>query len=170
MQIGNIATAYFTVAIAFHTFNSLVLKKRQSIYVYGPTIILGWTASLAVGENSPVKSRLALFLIWLFSIRSPYTTDGPCLRPFSARMWGATYFSMAFILLPPSPSELCCYNHELTTNRDNFQDFCGRCTIRDTLHAYIPCAARTHCHQGKESRPESRRVSEFKHPLPTVCY
>lgn len=63
MQIGNIATAYFTVAIAFHTFNSLVLKKRQSIYVYGPTIILGWTASLAVGENSPVKSRLALYLI-----------------------------------------------------------------------------------------------------------
>ncbi|KAJ4480069.1 hypothetical protein J3R30DRAFT_3701261 [Lentinula aciculospora] len=49
MQVGNIATAYFTVAIAFHTFNSLVLRKRQSIYVYGPTIVLGWTVSLFLG-------------------------------------------------------------------------------------------------------------------------
>ncbi|KAE9408361.1 hypothetical protein BT96DRAFT_697144 [Gymnopus androsaceus JB14] len=48
MQIGNIATAYFTVAIAIHTFNSLVLRKRQSICVYGPTIIIGWLTSLAV--------------------------------------------------------------------------------------------------------------------------
>ncbi|KAJ4469797.1 hypothetical protein C8R41DRAFT_924989 [Lentinula lateritia] len=49
MQVGNIATAYFTVAIAFHTFNSLVLRKRQSIYVYGPTILLGWVVSLVLG-------------------------------------------------------------------------------------------------------------------------
>lgn len=48
MQVGNIATAYFTVAIAIHTFNSLVLRKRQSIRVYGPTIILGWAVSLVV--------------------------------------------------------------------------------------------------------------------------
>jgi hypothetical protein len=48
MQVGNIATAYFTVAIAFHTFNSLVLRKRQSFYVYGPTILIGWTFSLAL--------------------------------------------------------------------------------------------------------------------------
>jgi hypothetical protein len=48
MQVGNIATAYFTVAIAIHTFNSLVLRKRQSIRVYGPTIIFGWAVSLAV--------------------------------------------------------------------------------------------------------------------------
>ncbi|KAJ3930665.1 MAG: hypothetical protein NXY57DRAFT_1011057 [Lentinula lateritia] len=51
MQVGNIATAYFTVAIAFHTFNSLVLRKRQSIYVYGPTILLGWVVSLVLGEH-----------------------------------------------------------------------------------------------------------------------
>ncbi|KAJ3783166.1 hypothetical protein GGU10DRAFT_361634 [Lentinula aff. detonsa] len=49
MQVGNIGTAYFTVAIAFHTFNSLVLRKRQSIYVYGPTIVLGWAVSLVLG-------------------------------------------------------------------------------------------------------------------------
>ncbi|KAJ3992667.1 hypothetical protein F5050DRAFT_1854407, partial [Lentinula boryana] len=49
MQVGNIGTAYFTVAIAFHTFNSLVLRKRQSIYVYGPIIVLGWAVSLVLG-------------------------------------------------------------------------------------------------------------------------
>ncbi|KAJ3970390.1 hypothetical protein EV361DRAFT_916080 [Lentinula raphanica] len=49
MQVGNIGTAYFTVAIAFHTFNSLVLRKRQSFYVYGPTIVLGWAISLVLG-------------------------------------------------------------------------------------------------------------------------
>lgn len=46
MQFGNIATAYFTVAIGIHTFNSLVLRKRQSIFVLAPAIFLGW--SLAV--------------------------------------------------------------------------------------------------------------------------
>ncbi|KIK62516.1 hypothetical protein GYMLUDRAFT_72736 [Collybiopsis luxurians FD-317 M1] len=48
MQLGNVSTAYFTVAIAIHTFNSLVLRKRQSIYVYGPTILVGWTVSLVI--------------------------------------------------------------------------------------------------------------------------
>jgi hypothetical protein len=47
MQLGSWATAYFTVTIAVHTFNSLVLKRRQSIIVSAVTICLGWiTAGL----------------------------------------------------------------------------------------------------------------------------
>ncbi|KAF8824896.1 hypothetical protein HHX47_DHR7000286 [Lentinula edodes] len=65
MQVGNIATAYFTVAIAFHTFNSLVLRKRQSIYVYGPTILLGWVVSLVLGIAD------ALLLFNTFRVLSP---------------------------------------------------------------------------------------------------
>lgn len=41
-QMGNWATAYFTVTIAVHTFNSLVLRKRQSILICATTISLGW--------------------------------------------------------------------------------------------------------------------------------
>lgn len=48
MQFGNIATAYFTVAIGVHTFNSLVLRIRQSIFVYAPAIFLGWALALVV--------------------------------------------------------------------------------------------------------------------------
>ncbi|KAF9266590.1 hypothetical protein L218DRAFT_896735 [Marasmius fiardii PR-910] len=48
MQFGNIATAYFTVAIGVHTFNSLVLRKRQSVFIYAPTIFLGWALALVV--------------------------------------------------------------------------------------------------------------------------
>ncbi|KAF9064159.1 hypothetical protein BDP27DRAFT_1426103 [Rhodocollybia butyracea] len=48
MQIGNISVAYFTVAIAIHTFNSLVLRMRQSAYVYIPTILFGWAVSIVI--------------------------------------------------------------------------------------------------------------------------
>jgi len=48
MQFGNIASAYFTVAIGIHTFNSLVLRKRQSVFVYAPTIFIGWALALVV--------------------------------------------------------------------------------------------------------------------------
>ncbi|KAF8072018.1 hypothetical protein FPV67DRAFT_913986 [Lyophyllum atratum] len=51
MQIGNWSTAYFTVSIAVHTFNSLVLQRRQSVLVAGITISIGWisAAILAAG-------------------------------------------------------------------------------------------------------------------------
>lgn len=61
MQIGNIATAYFTVAIAFHTFNSLVLRKKQSIYVYGPTIFIGWSVSLVLAFLPLIRNMGAVY-------------------------------------------------------------------------------------------------------------
>ncbi|KAJ7583629.1 hypothetical protein C8J56DRAFT_954567 [Mycena floridula] len=45
MQFGNISTAYFTLTIGIHTFNSLVLRKRHSIVVYGTVVALGWILS-----------------------------------------------------------------------------------------------------------------------------
>lgn len=48
MQIGNFATGYFTIAIAVHTFNSLVLKMRQSVIICGTTIGVGWVLSLFI--------------------------------------------------------------------------------------------------------------------------
>ncbi|KAK7024244.1 N-acetyltransferase eso1 [Paramarasmius palmivorus] len=48
MQFGNIATAYFTVAIGVHTFNSLVLRKRQSVFFYAPAISLGRALAVVI--------------------------------------------------------------------------------------------------------------------------
>lgn len=48
MQIGNWASAYFTVTIAVHTFSSLVLKKRQSVIICRTTIIIGWTIATMI--------------------------------------------------------------------------------------------------------------------------
>ncbi|KAF8207160.1 hypothetical protein K438DRAFT_1714041 [Mycena galopus ATCC 62051] len=45
MQVANFAGAYFTIAIAIHTVNSLVLKKRQSTWVCITTISVGWMTS-----------------------------------------------------------------------------------------------------------------------------
>ncbi|KAF9470914.1 hypothetical protein BDN70DRAFT_888629 [Pholiota conissans] len=42
MQLGNFSVGYFTLAIAVHTFNSLVLKMRQSVIICRTTIVLGW--------------------------------------------------------------------------------------------------------------------------------
>ncbi|KAF8896203.1 hypothetical protein BD779DRAFT_567214 [Infundibulicybe gibba] len=46
MQTGNWGTAFFTVTIAIHTFNSLVLRRRQSTIVWTTTVALGWTMSI----------------------------------------------------------------------------------------------------------------------------
>ncbi|KAH9481673.1 hypothetical protein JR316_0006200 [Psilocybe cubensis] len=48
MQIGNFSTGYFTIAIAVHTFNCLVLKMRQSVLVCRTAITVGWVFSLLV--------------------------------------------------------------------------------------------------------------------------
>lgn len=42
MQFGNVSLAYFTAAISLHTFNSLVLRNRQSVAVYSVAILFGW--------------------------------------------------------------------------------------------------------------------------------
>ncbi|KIM40010.1 hypothetical protein M413DRAFT_189985 [Hebeloma cylindrosporum] len=44
-QIGNFSSAYFTTAIAVHTFNSLVMRRRQSVIICRSTIIIGWVWS-----------------------------------------------------------------------------------------------------------------------------
>ncbi|KAG6850701.1 hypothetical protein H0H93_009859 [Arthromyces matolae] len=49
MQLGNWAIAYFTVAIAIHTFNSLVMRIRQSSIVSGIAITAGWILAVLVG-------------------------------------------------------------------------------------------------------------------------
>lgn len=50
MQFGNASTAYFTCAIALHTFNSLVIRKRQSILVNILAIVMGWILSGVIGS------------------------------------------------------------------------------------------------------------------------
>jgi hypothetical protein len=50
MGIGDAGAAYFTATIAVHTFNSLVLRYKQPVWVIAATVGLGWTAALATGE------------------------------------------------------------------------------------------------------------------------
>jgi hypothetical protein len=49
MQIGNFSTGYFTAAIAVHTFNSLILRMRQSFVIWSTTIATGWILATLVG-------------------------------------------------------------------------------------------------------------------------
>lgn len=51
MQIGNWSIAYFTVTIAVHTFNSLVLQKRQSVIVSSTVITIGWITSVLLAAG-----------------------------------------------------------------------------------------------------------------------
>ena len=67
MQIGNFSSAYFTNAIAVHTFNSLVIRRRQSVIVCRSTIAIGWVWAGLMGKlysciatKDLMKSQLAL--------------------------------------------------------------------------------------------------------------
>lgn len=65
MQVGNFATGYFTIAIAVHTFNCLVLKMRQSVIICRTTIIAGWVFSFLVGASLVVTPTHYLLTIYI---------------------------------------------------------------------------------------------------------
>ncbi|TFK27154.1 hypothetical protein FA15DRAFT_666648 [Coprinopsis marcescibilis] len=48
MQLGTWSSAIFTMSIAVHTFNSLVLKRKQSVILSRCTISIGWVLSVAM--------------------------------------------------------------------------------------------------------------------------
>ncbi|KJA26358.1 hypothetical protein HYPSUDRAFT_133126, partial [Hypholoma sublateritium FD-334 SS-4] len=52
MQMGNFSTGYFTVAIAVHTFNSLVMQRRQSVIICRSTIAIGWFFTILCIEQN----------------------------------------------------------------------------------------------------------------------
>jgi len=126
MQIGNIATAYFTVAIAIHTFNSLVLRKRQSICVYGPTIIIGWLTSFAVGEYLRYTSEIwfSKYLSWFLAFVPLLPQMGPLYGP-SALACGVRlsfpWHLFFFHLLPVS--RISHSRHEHSTKYGNYERF-----------------------------------------------
>jgi len=49
MQIATYSAGYFTVAIAVHAFNSLVLERRQSVILCRSTMSIGWIIAILVG-------------------------------------------------------------------------------------------------------------------------
>ncbi|KAJ7914930.1 hypothetical protein B0H13DRAFT_2001699 [Mycena leptocephala] len=59
MQVGNFAGAYFTLAIGIHTFTSLVLARRQSVWICAVTITVGWIAAGALAA-APLYKTLSL--------------------------------------------------------------------------------------------------------------
>jgi len=60
MQVGNFAGAYFTLAIGIHTFNSLVLARRQSVWICATTITVGWLSAGALAAAPLYHKTLAL--------------------------------------------------------------------------------------------------------------
>lgn len=78
MQVGNWSSAYFTVAIAVHAFNSLVLKKRQSILISLPTMIIGWAMAGIAGAH-------ASFCIYFVTYQELTAPQHP-FRSFSTRL------------------------------------------------------------------------------------
>lgn len=50
MIIGDFASAYFTAVIAIHTFNSLVLRYKQPVWVNVAIVTVGWALAFAAGS------------------------------------------------------------------------------------------------------------------------
>ncbi|KAF8802528.1 hypothetical protein BYT27DRAFT_6764092 [Phlegmacium glaucopus] len=49
LQIATWGAGYFTVTIAVHTFNSLVLRRRQSVILCRSTMSIGWIIAILAG-------------------------------------------------------------------------------------------------------------------------
>lgn len=63
MQIGNFATAYFTVVIAIHTCSTLVFRFRQTVWVGATVVAVGWASSLVIGKLAFIKQGAHCLMI-----------------------------------------------------------------------------------------------------------
>lgn len=52
LQIGDVAAAYFTGAMAVHAFNSLVLMRGVVVWVTGLIIAVGWFVAILLGQHT----------------------------------------------------------------------------------------------------------------------
>ncbi len=50
MQIGDTGGAYFTAAIAIHSFNTLVLRNKLAGWICLVVMIFGWLVAVLFGE------------------------------------------------------------------------------------------------------------------------
>ncbi|KAL0954663.1 hypothetical protein HGRIS_003614 [Hohenbuehelia grisea] len=48
MQLGNFTSAYFTIVLAVHTFLALVLRKKQSLVLFGIFSTVGWIGAAII--------------------------------------------------------------------------------------------------------------------------
>lgn len=74
MQIATWGAGYFTVAIAIHTFNSLVLRRRQFVIICRSWMCAGWILAFLMGEwiaTVPITNSYILMLIRIDSVCDP---------------------------------------------------------------------------------------------------
>ncbi|TRM64776.1 hypothetical protein BD626DRAFT_567651 [Schizophyllum amplum] len=106
MQLGNCATAYFTVALAFHSFASLGMRMRQSSAIGAITISVGWVGSvllvtlptLTPRRDGPIYGIMGLSC----AVRSVYPTqqfEFHILPIFIASILSAILYSLIFLVL-----------------------------------------------------------------------
>lgn len=142
MQFGNFSSAYFTTAIAVHTFNSLVMKRRQSVIICRSTITIGWVWAGLTG-------RFYSFIITKddsddISASAPFLIHGP-----EGYVYGADGLACAvrpvypksqffFHLLPVSlgDSEFFLFKRAISPDSDCVH------TWNYSLLTHFPCSAR----------------------------
>ncbi|KAI5892592.1 uncharacterized protein SCHCODRAFT_02701501 [Schizophyllum commune H4-8] len=106
MQLGNCATAYFTVAIAFHSFASLGLRVRHSAVIGTVTITAGWVGSVLLVTLPTLAPRDAGPLYGISglscAVRNVYPTqqfEFHILPIFIASVLSAILYSLIFLVL-----------------------------------------------------------------------
>ncbi|PPQ83448.1 hypothetical protein CVT25_007039 [Psilocybe cyanescens] len=106
MQVGNFATGYFTIAIAVHTFNCLVLKMRQSVIICRTTIIAGWVFSFLVALGPFFVQPAEGFIYGAAGLMCSVRAEFPkalfifhILPILLASILGAILYSLIFLVL-----------------------------------------------------------------------
>ncbi|KAF8656842.1 hypothetical protein AX16_002390 [Volvariella volvacea WC 439] len=106
MQVGNWATAYFTISIAIHTLNSLVLRKRQSVLICAATIFAGWMLAITLAFIPLLRPRSDGLLYGVdglaCGIRSVYSTSQLALHLlpiFIGSIFSTVLYSGIFLVL-----------------------------------------------------------------------
>ena len=82
-QIGDTGGAYFTGAIAIHTFNTLVLRNKLPVWICLAVSVFGWLVAILMGERTSQTAYARAYLIWPYSATAatPTWIHNPVLGP-----------------------------------------------------------------------------------------
>ncbi|EIN09831.1 hypothetical protein PUNSTDRAFT_86319 [Punctularia strigosozonata HHB-11173 SS5] len=144
MGVGDFGSAYFTALVAVHTFNSLVLRYKQPVWVNIAAVTFGWAGALAVGVVpafvSPPRGPVYGSMSYACGTSAAYPAYQFCLHLlpiFVTALISAILYSLIFLVIRGTMS----IRGGISFSLDPHQRWSGQVHGFDEYHRFIRAIA-----------------------------
>jgi hypothetical protein len=146
MQIGNISTAFFTVAIAIHSFDSLVLHNRHTMWIGVLVMVAGWVLAVVIA-TAPLLVHQSLGPLYGISalscgVKRVYAKQQflfHLLPIFLASVISVILYSLIFLVLRGT----LAFKGGLRVRLNPYVRWCGRVGNNEEYHRFMNTIAKS---------------------------